>query len=170
LVGVVSQHTDLFNATVRDNLLLARPDASQADLERAARAAQIHDFVISLPEGYNTWVGEGGLKLSGGQRQRLAIARALLKDAPILILDEPTANLDSLTERQVMATVRSLMAGRTTLIITHRLGGLEAVNEILVLRAGRIVERGPHHELWQMGGYYRRMWELQHQVLAEVAG
>jgi thiol reductant ABC exporter CydC subunit len=166
-VGVVSQHTHLFNATVRDNLLLARPDASQADLERAARAAQIHDFVISLPEGYNTWTGEGGLKLSAGQRQRLAIARVLLKDAPILILDEPTANLDSLTERQVMATVRALMAGRTTLIISHRLAGLEPVDEILVLRAGRIVERGPHHELWQMGGYYRRMWELQHQVLVE---
>jgi len=167
-VGVVSQHTHLFNATVRDNLLLARPDAGQAELERAAQRAQIHDFVISLPEGYNTWIGEGGLKLSGGQRQRLAIARALLKDAPILILDEPTANLDSLTERQVVATIHSLMAGRTTLIITHRLAGLEAVDEILVLRAGRIVERGPHHELWQMGGYYRRMWELQHRVLVEV--
>ena len=122
-----------------------------------------------MPERHNTWIGEGGVKLSGGQRQRLAIARALVKDGLILILDEPTANLDSLTERHVMATVRALMAGRTTLIITHRLVGLEAVDEIVVLRAGRIVERGPHHELWGMGGVYRRMWDLQVQILADVA-
>jgi ABC-type multidrug transport system fused ATPase/permease subunit len=169
MIGVVSQHTHLFNATVRDNLLLAQPDAVQADLERAARGAQIHDFVVSLPQGYDTWIGEGGLKLSGGQRQRLAIARALLKDAPILILDEPTANLDSLTGRAVMESVQALMAGRTALIFTHRLAGLEAVDEITVLRAGRVVERGPHHDLWAMGGFYRRMWDLQHQVLAETA-
>jgi ATP-binding cassette subfamily C protein CydC len=167
-IGVVSQHTHLFNATVRDNLLLARPEASQADLERAARAAQIHDFVGSLPEGYDTWIGEGGLKLSGGQRQRLAIARALLKDAPILILDEPTANLDSLTERAVMESLQALMAGRTALIFTHRLVGLEAVDEILVLRAGRVVERGPHHDLMGMGGFYRRMWDLQRQTLQDI--
>jgi ATP-binding cassette subfamily C protein CydC len=165
MIGVVSQHTYLFNATVRDNLLLARPDAGRAEIERVAREAQIHDFIESLPQGYNTWVGEQGLKLSGGQRQRLAVARALLKDAPILVLDEPTANLDSLTECDVMGAIHSLMVGRTTLIITHRLVGLEAVNEILVLRAGRVVERGPHHDLWQMGGFYRRMWDLQHQVL-----
>jgi ATP-binding cassette subfamily C protein CydC len=165
LVGVVSQHTHLFNASVRDNLLLARPGAGQAEMERAARGAQLHDFIQSLPEGYATYIGEQGLKLSGGQRQRLAIARALLKDAPILILDEPTANLDPLTERQVMDSIQALMAGRTTLIITHRLAGLEAVDEIVVLRAGRIIERGAHVELWQMGGVYRRMWELQHQVL-----
>jgi ABC-type multidrug transport system fused ATPase/permease subunit len=165
LMGVVSQHTHLFNASVRDNLLLARPGAGQADLVQAARQAQIHEFIESLPESYDTWIGEQGLKLSGGQRQRLAIARALLKDAPLLILDEPTANLDALTERQVMGTVQALMAGRTTLIFTHRLAGLEAVDEIVVLREGRIVERGTHHELWQMGGLYRRMWELQHQVL-----
>ncbi len=169
MMGVVSQHTHLFNATVRDNLLLARPGAIQADLERAARQAQVHDFVESLPDGYNTYIGEQGLKLSGGQRQRLAIARVLLKDAPILILDEPTANLDSLTERQVMRSLQALMAGRTTLIISHRLAGLEGVDEIVVLRAGRIVERGAHHELWQMGRFYRRMWELQDQTLRDTA-
>jgi thiol reductant ABC exporter CydC subunit len=169
MMGVVSQHTHLFNATVRDNLLLARPGASQADLERAARQAQVHDFVESLPDGYNTYIGEQGFKLSGGQRQRLAIARALLKDAPILILDEPTANLDSLTERQVMRSLQALMVGRTTLIISHRLVGLEGVDEIVVLRAGRVVERGAHHELWQMGGFYRRMWELQGQTLRDIA-
>lgn len=170
VIAVVSQHTHLFNATVRDNLLLARPDAGQEDLSRAAGGAQIHEFVQSLPEGYDTWIGEQGLKLSGGQRQRLAIARALLKDAPILILDEPTANLDPLTEREVMGAIHTLMAGRTTLIITHRLAGLGAVDEILVLRAGRVVERGTHQDLWQMGGLYRRMWDLQNQVLADTGG
>jgi thiol reductant ABC exporter CydC subunit len=165
MIGVVSQHTHLFNATVRDNLLVACPDASQADLVRAAQQAQLHEVIQSLPEGYDTWIGEQGLKLSGGQRQRLAIARALLKDAPLLILDEPTANLDSLTERAVMRAVHTLMVGRTTLIITHRLVGLETVDEVLVLRAGRIVERGPHHDLWQMGGLYRRMGDLQNRVL-----
>jgi thiol reductant ABC exporter CydC subunit len=169
MIGVVSQHTHLFNASVRENLLMARPEARQADLERAAGLAQLHEFIQSLPEGYDTWIGEQGLNLSGGQRQRLAIARALLKDAPILILDEPTANLDPLTERAVMGAIQGLMAHRTTLIITHRLAGLETVDEIAVLRAGQIVERGRHADLWRLGGLYRRMWELQHQVLAEQA-
>jgi ATP-binding cassette subfamily C protein CydC len=166
LVTVVSQHTHLFNATVQDNLRLARPDASDEELARAARQAQIHDFVQSLPQGYDTWIGEQGLRLSGGQRQRLAIARALLKDAPILILDEPTANLDALTERQILEALGALMAQRTSLIVTHRLVELEAADEILVLRAGRVVERGRHADLLQMGGLYRRMWALQNQVLA----
>jgi ATP-binding cassette subfamily C protein CydC len=106
-----------------------------------------------------------GYRLSGGERQRLAIARALFKDAPILILDEPTANLDTVTEREIMGALRAAMVGRTTLIITHRLVGLEMADEILVLHAGRIVERGRHHELLQIDGFYRRMWELQNQVL-----
>jgi thiol reductant ABC exporter CydC subunit len=165
MIGVVSQHTHLFNATVRENLLLARPDASQADLVQAAQRAQIHEFIQSLPQGYDTWIGEQGLRLSGGERQRLAIARALLKDPPILILDEATANLDPLTERAVMQAIQVLMAGRTTLIITHRLVGLESADEIIVLQAGRIVERGQHHDLLQIEGLYRRMWELQNQVL-----
>lgn len=166
LIGVVSQHTYLFNATVRENLLLARPAASEAEMIRAAQTAQIHQFVQSLSEGYDTWIGEQGLRLSGGERQRLAIARAVLKDAPILVLDEPTANLDALTERAVMEALRALMVGRTTLIVTHRLIGLEASDAILVLQSGRIVQRGRHHELLQVEGSYRRMWELQAQMLA----
>jgi thiol reductant ABC exporter CydC subunit len=166
LIGVVSQHTYLFNATVRENLLLARPMASEAEMIRAAQAAQIDQFVQSLPEGYETWIGEQGLRLSGGERQRLAIARALLKDAPILVLDEPTANLDALTERAVMEALRTLMVGRTVLIVTHRLVGLEAADAILVLQSGRIVQRGRHHELLQAVGPYRRMWEVQAQMLA----
>ncbi len=164
MVSVVSQHTHLFNGTVRENLLIARPDASEADLTRAARQAQMHEFVTALPQGYDTWIGEAGLRLSGGERQRLAIARALLKDAPILILDEATANLDALVEQEIMGTIYTLLERRTTLIITHRLVGLEAVDEILVLQAGRVVERGQHHDLLQMQGLYRRMWELQNQV------
>ena len=164
-IAVVSQHTHLFNATVRENLLLARPDADQAELVRSAQQAQIHEFIQSLPQGYDTFVGEQGRNLSAGQRQRLAIARAILKDAPILILDEPTANLDALTEREVLGALQAVMAGRTSLVITHRLVGLEAAGEILVLRAGRIVERGRHHELLQMGGLYHRMWQLQNEIL-----
>jgi thiol reductant ABC exporter CydC subunit len=167
LIAVVSQRTHLFNATVRENLLLARPEASEAEVRRAVEQTGVHDFVAGLPNGYDTWIGEQGLRLSGGERQRLAIARAILKDAPILLLDEPTANLDALTERQVLAELQGLMAGRTTLLVTHRLAGLEAVDEILVLRAGRIAERGKHKDLLQRDGFYRRMWELQHQVLSE---
>jgi ABC-type multidrug transport system fused ATPase/permease subunit len=164
LMAVVSQHTHLFNASIRDNLLLARPEATEQELIRAAEQAQIHDFVLSLPQGYDTWIGEQGLRLSGGQRQRLAIGRAILKDAPILILDEPAANLDALTEREVTASLQAVAAGRAALLITHRLVGLETADEILVLRAGRIVERGKHHDLVQMDGLYRRLWELQNQI------
>ena len=165
LISLVSQDTYLFNATVRENLLIARPAAIEADLIQAARQAQIHDFIQSLPDGYDTWVGEQGYNLSGGERQRLAIARALLKDAPLLVLDEPTADLDTLTERQVLDALYPLMAAHTTLVITHRLVGLEAMDEILVLERGRVVERGRHQELLDARGLYRRMWDLQIQVL-----
>ncbi|MBN1887707.1 MAG: thiol reductant ABC exporter subunit CydD [Thermoflexales bacterium] len=166
LMSVVSQNTYLFNATIRDNLLLARPGAAQAELEHAARQAQLHEFIQGLPQGYDTWVGERGLRLSGGERQRLAIARALLKEAPVLILDEATANLDTVTEQAVLRAIQGLMAGHTTLIATHRLVGLEGAGEILVLQAGRVVERGRHAELVQQPGLYRRMWDLQNQYIS----
>jgi ATP-binding cassette subfamily C protein CydC len=164
-IGVVSQHTHLFGGTVRENLMMARPEAREEELIHAARRAHLHDFVRSLPQGYDSWIGEQGLRLSGGERQRIAIARAILQDAPLLILDEPTANLDAITERQIMDELREVMEARTTLLVTHRLVGLEAMDEILVLRAGRVVERGCHHDLIQLGGLYARMWELQRQIL-----
>ena len=141
-IALVSQNSYFFNTSIRENLRLARRSVSQEEMEAAARAAHIHDFVMKLPQGYDTLIGEQGLRLSGGERQRLAIARALLKNAPILVFDEPTANLDALTERQVLDTLFETMRGRTCLLITHRLLGLENMNEILVMDQGRIVERG----------------------------
>jgi ATP-binding cassette subfamily C protein CydC len=169
-IGVVAQNTHLFNATVRENLLLARPGARQEELVRAAEKAQLHEFILSLPQGYDTWIGEQGLRLSAGERQRLAVARALLKDAPVLILDEPTANLDTITERKALRAMQALMDGRTTLVITHRLVGLEAMDEILVLHRGCVQERGTHDELLEQDGLYRRLWDLQNQNLASSNG
>ena len=161
LLSVVSQNTHLFAGTLRDNLLLARPEAEEADLWRALRQAQLEAFARQLPDGLGTWIGEQGLRLSAGERQRVAIARGLLRDAPFLILDEATANLDTLTERDLLKALDALMAGRTSLIITHRLVGLESADEVLVLHAGRIVERGRHTDLLQADTLYRRMWQLQ---------
>ena len=164
-MGVVTQHTHLFNTTIRENLRIARPEASEEELIAAARQAQIYAFIAGLPDGYGTYVGEQGVALSGGERQRIAIARALLKDAPLLILDEATANLDAVTEQAVLGAIRALMQGRTTLIITHRLAGLEDADAILVLDGGRIVARGRHAELVAMGGLYARLWALQGGLL-----
>lgn len=163
-IALVSQNSYFFNTSIRENLRLARRSASQEEMESATRAAQIHGFITSLPKGYDTLVGEQGVRLSGGERQRLAIARALLKDAPILILDEPTANLDPLTEKEVLATLFETMRGKTSLLITHRLVGLENVDEILVMDVGQIVERGTHAELLKQGGLYRHLWDLQNQI------
>ncbi|MGI5836719.1 MAG: amino acid ABC transporter ATP-binding/permease protein, partial [Chloroflexota bacterium] len=166
-VGVVSQRTHLFSGTIRQNLLLARPDATEEELVQAAETAQLHQFIQSLPDGYDNWIGEQGMQLSGGERQRLAIARALLKDPPLLLLDEPTANLDSVTERDVMRAIQASMEGRTTLLITHRLVGLEDMDQVLVLHGGRIVDRGKHHDLIRRGGLYFRLWEIQQNQLLE---
>ena len=160
-MAVVSQQTHLFNGTLADNLRVARPDASHADLIEAAQRAQLHAFIESLPEGYATWIGERGVRLSGGQRQRLALARALLRPAPLLILDEPTASLDAVTERAVLSTLLAAEPGRSLLLVTHRLVGLDALDEILVLEHGRIVQRGRHADLVAAEGLYRRLWRLQ---------
>lgn len=141
-IAVVSQHTYLFDATIRENLLIAQPDASQGALEAACEVAQIHSFIAELPDGYDTWVGETGVRLSGGQARRIAVARALLKDAPILLLDEPTEGLDASTERDLMQALDRLMCGRTVLLITHRPAGLDWVDQVLVLDQGRERARG----------------------------
>lgn len=141
-IAVVSQHSHLFDTTIRENLLIANPDATPEALEAACRVAQIHDFIAGLPEGYDTWVGETGVRLSGGQGRRIAVARALLKDAPILLLDEPTEGLDAATERDLMQALDRLMIGRTVLLITHRPAGLDWVDQVLVLDQGRELARG----------------------------
>lgn len=166
LIGLVSQDTHVFNETLRANLLLARPDATGADLQRVIEEAQLQDLVERLPEGLDTPLGEQGLKLSGGERQRLSVARTLLKDAPLLVLDEPTANLDPVTERELLGAVYGSMRDRATLVITHRLVRMEEMDEILVLQGGRIVERGTHEELVGERGVYRQMLDVQREVLA----
>jgi ATP-binding cassette subfamily C protein CydC len=165
-IGVVSQDTHVFNDTVRNNLLLADPEADDASLHRAIREAHLVDLVEGLPDGLDGYVGEQGERLSGGERQRLAVARVLLKDAPLLVLDEATANLDTVTERELLGTIRELMRGRTTLQITHRLVEMETMDEILVLDEGHVVERGTHEELLRRDGQYRRMLAVQDGMLA----
>ena len=165
-IGVVSQDTHVFNDTVRNNLLLADPEADDATLHRAIREAHLVDLVEGLPDGLDGYVGEQGERISGGERQRLAVARALLKDAPLLVLDEATANLDTVTERELLGTIRELMRGRTTLQITHRLVEMETMDEILVLDEGHVVERGTHKELLRRDGQYRRMLAVQDGMLA----
>jgi ATP-binding cassette subfamily C protein CydCD len=164
-IGLVSQNSYFFNTTIYENLRFARKRVTREEVEAAARSAHIHDFIMSLPKGYETMIGEQGLRLSGGERQRLAIARVLIKDAPILILDEPTANLDSLTEKEVLDTLFDLMKQKTSLLITHRLIGLEKVDQILVMDHGRIVERGTHAELTQKQGLYHHLLDLQNRML-----
>ena len=160
LVGVVAQDTYLFNDTIRGNLLLAKPEASDSAIEQALEQAHLADFVRQLPRGLGTWVGEQGLRLSGGERQRLSIARTLLKNPSLLILDEATANLDPVTEHDVLTTLHGLIQGRTTLVITHRLIDMERMDEILVLDDGQIRERGTHDQLLQAEGIYHQMIEV----------
>src|SRR5689334_23345302 len=156
-VGLVSQETYLFHATVRENLSFAKPDATDEELEDAARAAQIHDVIASLPDGYDTVVGERGYRFSGGEKQRIAIARTVLRNPPILVLDEATSSLDNETERQVQEALDRLAEGRTTIAIAHRISTIADADQILVLDHGRIVERGRHDELLMLGGRYAEL-------------
>jgi subfamily B ATP-binding cassette protein MsbA len=160
-VALVAQETILFNDTVRGNIAVGRPNATDAEIEAAAKHAHAHDFIIEKPQGYDTVVGEKGAALSGGQRQRIAIARAILKDAPILILDEATNSLDAESERAVQAALEELMEGRTTICIAHRLSTIQKADRIVVLAGGRIVEAGTHDELIQARGTYCKLYELQ---------
>ncbi len=162
-IGIVPQDTVLFNDTVEYNIAYGCPGASRAEVEAAARAAHIHNFIAATPKGYDTMVGERGLKLSGGEKQRVAIARTLLKNPPILIFDEATSALDSANERAIQAELQSAAQNKTTLVIAHRLSTVVDAHEILVMDAGRIIERGTHSELLAQGGRYAQMWALQQQ-------
>ncbi len=166
-IGIVPQDTVLFNDTVAYNIAYGRPGASQDEIEAAARAARIHDFIASTPKGYATMVGERGLKLSGGEKQRVAIARTLLKNPPILIFDEATSALDSANERAIQAELQSVAQNKTALVIAHRLSTVVDAHEILVMDAGRIIERGTHAQLLAQGGRYASMWSLQQEAPSE---
>jgi subfamily B ATP-binding cassette protein MsbA len=160
-IGVVTQDTFLFHDSIYENIRYGRLDASEAEIREAARQAYIHDFIMTLPDGYETRIGDKGARLSGGQQQRLAIARALLKDAPILLLDEATSALDSESERMIQIALEILAKGRTVISIAHRLSTILKADQIIVLDAGEIVEQGRHAELYAKGGRYRRLYDLQ---------
>jgi subfamily B ATP-binding cassette protein MsbA len=167
-IGIVTQETILFNDTVRNNIAYGQPQVSQEDVEEAARAAFAHEFILAMPDGYNTVVGEKGFRLSGGERQRLSIARAILKNAPILILDEATSALDSESESLVQTALQNLMTGRTVFVIAHRLSTIRRASRIVVLEAGQIADIGSHDELMARLGTYRRLYELQFSGIENV--
>jgi ABC-type multidrug transport system fused ATPase/permease subunit len=164
-IAVISQNTYLFSATIKENLLIAKPTATDDEIIQVVKQAQLHNLIQTLPNGYDTWIGEHGLYLSAGERQRLAVARALLKGSPLLLLDEPTANLDPETGLALLNSIRELSQGRSTITITQDMVGLESMDEILVLQKGRIIERGTHEQLLAYRGYYRRMWDIYHQIV-----
>lgn len=160
-VGIMMQDTFLFDGSIRDNISFGRPDASDADIQAAARVARVADFIASLPEGYDTVVGERGVRLSGGQAQRLALARVVLTNPRVLIMDEPTANVDASTDLEIIAAVRALMRDRTTIVIAHRLWTIRHADEIVLLKDGRIEARGTHDQLWATSPFYREFFETQ---------
>lgn len=169
-IGIVQQDVFLFIGTIRDNIAYGKPDATQEEIERAAKAARIHDFIVSLPYGYDEWVGERGVTLSGGQKQRIAIARTLLLDPKILIFDDSTASVDTQTEFLIQQALQELMKGRTTFVIAQRLRTVMRADEIIVLDQGRVIQRGTHQELIQQEGLYRRIFELELKDQEEALG
>ena len=160
-LALVTQQTILFNDTVRSNIAYGSQDSTDEEIVEAARAAYALDFIEALPQGFDTVIGESGARLSGGQQQRLSIARALLKDAPILILDEATSSLDTESEREVQRALENLMQNRTTIVIAHRLSTIKNADRIIVLKEGRLVEEGTHNELLALGGEYSGLYRLQ---------
>jgi ATP-binding cassette subfamily B protein len=160
-VGIVMQEVFLFNATIRDNIAYGRPGATESEIIEAAKIARLHDFIMTLPEGYDTWVGERGITLSGGQKQRVAIARTLLMDPRILVLDDSTSSVDMETEYLIQQALAELMKGRTAFIIAHRIRTIRNADQILVLKDGRIVERGKHDELIAKAGLYKEIYDVQ---------
>jgi ATP-binding cassette subfamily B protein/subfamily B ATP-binding cassette protein MsbA len=166
-ISVVSQEAFLFNGTIRENILYGRLDATGAELVAASRAANCHEFIDRLPQGYDSRVGERGVKLSVGEKQRVSIARALLKNAPILILDEATASVDTATERLIQEALERLMAHRTSFVIAHRLSTIRQADQILVLRQGQIIERGRHDELLALDGLYAKLARIQGTTFIE---
>nr|HRC62364.1 ATP-binding cassette domain-containing protein [Dehalococcoidia bacterium] len=169
-IGIVQQDVFLFIGTIRDNIAYGRPGASQEEIERAAKAARIHDFIVSLPLGYDEWVGERGVTLSGGQKQRIAIARTLLLDPRILIFDDSTASVDAQTEYLILQALQELMRGRTTFVIAQRLRTVMRADEIVVLDRGRIVQRGSHAQLLAQEGLYRTIFDLELKDQEEALG
>ena len=168
-VGIALQDVFVFGAPFRDNIKFGAAGVTDDDMVRAAKIAQLHQFIESLPDGYDTWVGERGVKLSGGQRQRLAIARTILVDPPILILDDSTSSVDMATEHEIQRALSEVVKGRTTFVIAHRLSSVRAADLILVMDGGLIVERGTHRELLELGGYYRHIHDMQLAPTVEQA-
>jgi ABC-type transport system involved in Fe-S cluster assembly fused permease/ATPase subunit len=163
-IGIVPQDTVLFNDSIYYNIAYGRPEATREEVERAAQLARIHDFVVGLPDGYESTVGERGLKLSGGEKQRVAIARTILKDPDILLFDEATSALDSKTEKEIQQSLEEVSSGRTTLIIAHRLSTVIHADEIIVLGDGKILERGAHQQLLELDGFYADAWRRQQET------
>ena len=169
-IGVVTQETYLFNGTIRENLLYANENATEDEIVNACKCASIHDFIISQPDGYDTIVGNRGLKLSGGEKQRLSIARVILKDPRILILDEATSALDSISENAIQDALEMLMKGRTSIVIAHRLSTILKADRILVIKDGIVAEQGSHDELLAMHGIYKDLYETQFRLVLDMEG